>query len=54
MACSKYEYVKLFEQPVYLLKNTFIVIRIDGHNFHKFTLEHKFQKPNDKRGMYIN
>jgi len=32
---SKYEYVKAFEQSPTLLRNTFIVIRLDGRAFHK-------------------
>jgi tRNA(His) guanylyltransferase len=35
MANSKYEYVKAFEQPDELLRNTWIVVRIDGKGFHK-------------------
>ncbi|KAI8913540.1 tRNAHis guanylyltransferase-domain-containing protein [Gorgonomyces haynaldii] len=49
MALSKFEYVKHFEQHTTLLKNTFVVVRIDGHSFHRFTKEHNFQKPNDRR-----
>lgn len=35
MAGSKYAYVKSFELPDPLLQNTFIVLRIDGHAFHR-------------------
>ena len=34
-----------------LLPNTWIVIRIDGKGFHKFTKLHDFIKPNDDRGL---
>ncbi|CAF9920167.1 MAG: hypothetical protein GOMPHAMPRED_001997 [Gomphillus americanus] len=47
MANSKYEYVKSFEQNTTLLKQTWIVVRIDGRAFHRYD----FQKPNDARGL---
>ena len=53
MACSKYEYVKLFETNSTLLRNTFIVCRLDGHGFHRFTAQHGFEKPNDNRGLQL-
>ncbi|KAI9346913.1 tRNAHis guanylyltransferase-domain-containing protein [Obelidium mucronatum] len=53
MAKSKYEYVKHFEQHQTLLRNTFIVVRIDGHGFHRFTQEHNFEKPNDLRALHL-
>ncbi|KAI9296455.1 putative tRNAHis guanylyltransferase [Neoconidiobolus thromboides FSU 785] len=53
MAKSKYEYVRDFEQNDSLLKGTFIVIRIDGQAFHKFTTKHSFTKPNDDRGINL-
>ncbi|OBT39892.1 hypothetical protein VE00_09028 [Pseudogymnoascus sp. WSF 3629] len=51
MANSKYEYVKSFEQPDLLLPNTWIVIRIDGRGFHKFSDKYAFKKPNDRRAL---
>ncbi|KFY45825.1 hypothetical protein V494_00744 [Pseudogymnoascus sp. VKM F-4513 (FW-928)] len=51
MANSKYEYVKSFEQPDLLLPNTWIVIRIDGRGFHKFSDKYEFKKPNDRRAL---
>lgn len=33
MANSKYEYVKGFERDDVLLRNTWIVVRIDGRGF---------------------
>lgn len=35
---NKNRYVKLFEKNDILLKDTWIVIRIDGKGFHKFFL----------------
>ncbi|KAL2135499.1 hypothetical protein VTI74DRAFT_8230 [Chaetomium olivicolor] len=51
MANSKFEYVKHFEQPDNLLPNTWIVIRIDGRGFTKFSTKYSFEKPNDKRAL---
>ncbi|RDW87698.1 Thg1 [Coleophoma crateriformis] len=51
MANSKYEYVKAFEQPDLLLPNTWIVVRIDGRGFHKFSDKYTFEKPNDRRAL---
>ncbi|KAJ3145705.1 hypothetical protein HDU89_006940 [Geranomyces variabilis] len=53
MACSKFEYVKLFEQHTTLLPNTFLVVRLDGHAFHRFTSTHSFRKPNDDRCLHL-
>lgn len=47
MACSKFEYVKKFEYSQPLLPNTFLIVRIDGKGFSKFTTLHDFKKPND-------
>lgn len=51
MANSKYEYVKEFEEAndQILLKDCYVVVRVDGRGFHKFSKVHKFLKPNDKR-----
>lgn len=51
MANSKFEYVKAFEQPDILLPNTWIVVRIDGRGFHKFSDKYAFVKPNDRRAL---
>ncbi|KAJ3148815.1 tRNA-histidine guanylyltransferase 1-like [Irineochytrium annulatum] len=53
MAKSKYEYVKAFEQHAVALLNTYIVVRVDGHSFHRFTSQHGFTKPNDERGLRL-
>lgn len=51
MAKSAYEYVKTFEMNDQILPNAWIVVRIDGKNFHKFSDSHQFVKPNDKRSL---
>ncbi|CAD8128816.1 unnamed protein product [Paramecium sonneborni] len=53
MANSKYEYVKQFEQMQNLLPNTYIVVRIDGKGFHKFTKFYEFEKPNDEQALKL-
>lgn len=53
MAKSRFEYVKTFEQSDTLLKNCWIVIRIDGKGFHKFCTAHDFTKPNDERALNL-
>lgn len=35
MAGTKYAYVKSFELPDPLLPGTFLVLRVDGHAFHR-------------------
>ncbi|TQS35429.1 hypothetical protein Golomagni_04149 [Golovinomyces magnicellulatus] len=51
MANSKYEYVKLYEQSDALLPNTWLVVRIDGRSFHRFSNRFDFAKPNDRRAL---
>lgn len=51
MANSKFEYVRAFETDDKCLPNTWIVVRIDGKGFHKFSEKHEFAKPNDKRAL---
>ena len=53
MAKSKYEYVKKFEVNDICLPNCWIVVRIDGRNFHRFSDEHHFVKPNDIRCLSL-
>lgn len=53
MACSKYEYVKKFESSDAILPNSYIVVRIDGKGFTKFTDAHKYAKPNDINGISL-
>ncbi|WWD20780.1 hypothetical protein CI109_105257 [Kwoniella shandongensis] len=51
MAKSRFEYVRNYELPDPLMPNTFIVVRIDGRGFHKFSDTHSFEKPNDRRAL---
>ncbi|KAL6242490.1 tRNA-His guanylyltransferase [Rhinocladiella similis] len=53
MANSKYEYVRNFERDEHLLPNTWIVVRIDGRGFHKFSDHYGFKKPNDPRALNV-
>jgi len=53
MAGTRFAYVRSFELPDPLLPNTFLVLRIDGHGFHKFSDTHEFQKPNDERALRL-
>ncbi|XP_016999949.2 probable tRNA(His) guanylyltransferase [Drosophila takahashii] len=53
MACSRFEYVKSFEQDDSILPNVWIVIRIDGKKFHKFSKTHDFEKPNDANALNV-
>ncbi|KAG0260117.1 hypothetical protein BGZ95_004521 [Linnemannia exigua] len=53
MAKSKYEYVKEFETDDKMLRNVYVLVRIDGKGFHKFSAAHDFAKPNDVRGINL-
>lgn len=53
MANSKFEYVRNFEIEDKILPNCWIVVRIDGKGFHKFSKKHDFQKPNDSRALSL-
>ncbi|CAG9099091.1 unnamed protein product [Plutella xylostella] len=53
MAKSSFEYVKNFELDDKLIPNTWIVVRLDGKCFHKFSDDHSFAKPNDLRGLKL-
>ncbi|TPX32606.1 hypothetical protein SmJEL517_g04307 [Synchytrium microbalum] len=53
MALTRFAYVKNFEKNDALLPNTHIIVRIDGHSFHRFTTEHGFAKPNDIRAINL-
>jgi len=53
MSCSKFEFVKKYEQSRVLLPNTFIVVRIDGRGFTEFCSRHNFEKPNDLRQVEL-
>ncbi|KAF5327356.1 hypothetical protein D9619_004990 [Psilocybe cf. subviscida] len=53
MANSKYAYVRNFELPDPLLPDTFMLFRLDGHSFHRFSDQHNFHKPNDVRALQL-
>jgi tRNA(His) guanylyltransferase len=53
MAGSKYEYVRSFESDDALLPSTFVVVRVDGRAFTRFTEEHGWLKPTDSRGVCL-
>ncbi len=51
MAKSRFEYVRQFEAQDACLPNCWIVVRIDGKAFHRFSDVHNYEKPNDPRGL---
>ncbi|KAF8069682.1 rgt-1 [Scenedesmus sp. PABB004] len=51
MAGSKYAYVRAFEADDSLLPAVWIVVRVDGRGFTKFSELHGFEKPNDKPAL---
>ncbi|XP_076460784.1 putative tRNA(His) guanylyltransferase isoform X2 [Babylonia areolata] len=53
MAKSKFEYVRQFETEDRLMPNCWVVVRIDGKAFHRFSDRHNYQKPNDNRGLNL-
>lgn len=53
MANSKFEYVKNFERDDGLLPGCWIVVRVDGRGFHRFSNKHGFAKPNDLRAIKL-
>ncbi|KZV84114.1 tRNAHis guanylyltransferase [Exidia glandulosa HHB12029] len=53
MAGTRFSYVKNFELPDPMLPDTYLVVRIDGHGFHKFADAHEFTKPNDEPALEL-
>ncbi|KAL6620591.1 hypothetical protein ACP70R_035730 [Stipagrostis hirtigluma subsp. patula] len=54
MANSEYEYVKReFEFDRHLPPSNWIVVRIDGCHFHRFSKIHTFEKPNDENALRL-
>lgn len=53
MAKSKFEYVKKFETEDRCLPNCWIIVRLDGRGFHRFSQLHDFAKPNDERSLRL-
>ncbi|OWK12022.1 THG1L [Cervus elaphus hippelaphus] len=53
MAKSKFEYVRDFEADDTCLPHCWVVVRLDGRNFHRFAEKHSFIKPNDSRALHL-
>ncbi|XP_057321112.1 probable tRNA(His) guanylyltransferase [Microplitis mediator] len=53
IAESMSEYYRKFEVESVLWPNSWIVVRVDGKNFSKFSDDHKFSKPNDIRALEL-
>eukprot|EP00803_Ostreobium_quekettii_P007064 evm.model.scf_1407.1 EVM.evm.TU.scf_1407.1 scf_1407:1527-6227(+) len=53
MANSRYEYVKKFERDAVLLPQCWLVVRVDGKGFTRFSEAHGFNKPNDDRALEL-
>lgn len=51
MANSRFEYVRKYELEDKLLPGCWIVVRLDGKGFTKFSSLHGFEKPNDRRAL---
>ncbi|KAJ4715520.1 tRNA(His) guanylyltransferase [Melia azedarach] len=49
----KPDYLRSFLFENKLLPSTWIVIRIDGCHFHRFSEVHEFEKPNDKQALNL-
>ncbi|XP_057474191.1 tRNA(His) guanylyltransferase 2-like isoform X1 [Actinidia eriantha] len=49
----KPEYVKSFQFEHKLMPFTWIVVRIDGCHFHRFSEVHEFEKPNDGQALNL-
>ncbi|XP_024030765.1 tRNA(His) guanylyltransferase 1 [Morus notabilis] len=47
------DYIRSFQFEAKLLPSTWIVIRIDGCHFHRFSEVHEFIKPNDERALNL-
>lgn len=50
---EKLEWVKTFEKGERCLPNSWIVVRLDGKGFSRFTEIHGFEKPNDLRALEL-
>lgn len=53
MACSRFEYVKKFEDDDRLLPGCWFLVRLDGRGFTHFCKRHSFAKPNDERALQL-
>ncbi|GFQ03285.1 trna(his) guanylyltransferase 1 [Phtheirospermum japonicum] len=50
---AKVDYVRSFQYESRLMPFTWIVIRIDGCHFHRFSDIHEFEKPNDAQALNL-
>lgn len=53
MAGTKFAYVRNFELPDSVIPSVYLVVRIDGKGFHKFSASHSFLKPNDPAALEL-
>eukprot|EP00049_Salpingoeca_infusionum_P011043 m.190539 g.190539 ORF g.190539 m.190539 type:complete len:325 (-) comp14821_c0_seq1:2331-3305(-) len=53
MANSEFAYVRQFESQPRALVNTWMVLRLDGRGFHKFSKDHEMVKPNDTNALTV-
>jgi tRNA(His) guanylyltransferase len=53
MANTSFAYVRNFEQADIIPPSNFIVVRIDGRGFSKFSTRCNFEKPNDIRALNL-
>ncbi|KAJ1030293.1 hypothetical protein NDA16_001203 [Ustilago loliicola] len=53
MAGTRFAYVRNFELPDSVIPSTYLVVRIDGKGFHKFSALHSFLKPNDPTALEL-
>ncbi|KAL3516400.1 hypothetical protein ACH5RR_023302 [Cinchona calisaya] len=49
----KPDYIKSFQFENNLMPSTWIVIRVDGCHFHRFSEVHEFEKPNDEQALNL-
>ncbi|KAM7259429.1 hypothetical protein ACFE04_015170 [Oxalis oulophora] len=50
---TKPEYIRSFLFENKLMPLTYILVRIDGCHFHRFSDDHKFEKPNDEQALML-
>ncbi|KAF2581505.1 hypothetical protein F2Q68_00001263 [Brassica cretica] len=50
---SELDFVRSFQFENKLLPLTWVVVRIDGYHFHRFSDVHEFEKPNDEKALKL-
>lgn len=50
---SNFAYLKSFQRKNNILPHTWLVARLDGKGFHRFTEVHNFMKPNEDRALKL-